>query len=1590
MADMEFTFSGNAQPLIAEMSKVSRASADTAKDVNKNFSSVKLDKVPGINDLGMAIGKSTGLIQDFSTKTGYAATSLDNILGKALEKGGQKIDNFSTRATQSNQKTVSSFEGLKAGLADARLELSRFFSLSNEDSIDNLAGLRYALYDISSTFSQVAAVSLGAIAAVTTLSAQYETAFTNIERTTMANDVALESLSRQFIQLARDIPVAFADLAEIGAIGAQLGVAESDIASFAETVAQFSATTNVSTESAAQAFGALGELLDISADRYVNLGSAIAFVGINSVATETQVIAVAQAISAVAFNAGLSEEYVIGLSGALASLKVPAEQSRGALTRVFTEINRAAASGGTALNNFASVAGMSAEGVQALLATEGGMETYFQKFLEGLSGLNTQQLTSALDALSLSDIRVVNTLTRLSQNLGTVNSAVADSATGFENGAILAELYDNRVEDLAARFQILLNSLSELGATLGDSIAPILKVVVDGLSEFVQSLSDALKTDAGRAFAQIATVLTGLVGVFSAVAAGATLLAASITAFKFVVATLGIDAATTGLKGFTAGMVGATTATNGAAAAGARFASVLRLAGWVGIITSIASLGQAFRQSGDSASQAFQKYIGDTGGLVEAIAADTAELQQAITSGNQEAIESFYTFSMATEENRNNLSENAQAILDINEAFGGTNDALEETKDGFDGLTFAIGSNTLAWLRNKVVASDEFQELFRNQGLVDAIRSSGIDMQAALAIAANGNAEDVNNYFLSMITATRNGGADAIDTWVYIFEAIRMVITSIPIVGGFLDALIPKTLIGQVRELANVIGGAGAEAQTFGGQVENAGNSASDAGTDFGNMGDEAEGAAEKIRTLLDYSKDLSSVWKRSFDIRFAGLNSLDSITKSFRDIAESTADANQEINSLNADIQKLTANKALKQYFLEVAEAYGDTLRAAQLRAEISEIDADLAAKNGKLQKAQDKTNKTLIGTGDAALANRETITGLVSDYQDHIEALAASGASQEELRQKSRELRQDFINQATQLGFNREELDLYAKAFDDVTFAIDNIPRNISPGLDIDINPAVTALAELVSKAQQAGASSANNFNSGFGSGVTGGISGIQDWLDANPITAKIGEINMPEWFTDIQETIDAISRGWDDIATAVGKVADAFGKLFDTDPDNFWKDVLAGANIPDMQAAIMQIPVLGSWLAFFLGLAGDAGAGETTPEASGMPAGAGRGGAPGRPGASRGGSPIPPGYYNDIDKAENRFADFTSAIQSLFGGSTDNMDKKWTNFSSGVPKTINKNKGPLDVAFEAWNSLFGQKTNSMDGKMDKFAKGAPGKVNQNKSLLDVAFEGWNSLFGQKTSSMDTSFRTFASGVPTTISSQRTNVSRELGAWATSASTSATNSGTSWFNAANNIPGYFGAQTNNVANQSATLGRTSANNLNSGLSGNLDLAGRISGNVSAARGPADINASSVGRSIGSSVSGGISSILNTLLGFNSAPRRIIRSLTGFAEGGYTGAGGKYEPAGVVHRGEYVVPKNQVNQITKVPYFMEQPRSFAQGGYVGGGSANMSNAMMVELSPYDRKLLAAAGNVQLRLDGKVVAQATNQSNFVSAQRGSN
>ena len=81
-------------------------------------------------------------------------------------------------------------------------------------------------------------------------------------------------------------------------------------------------------------------------------------------------------------------------------------------------------------------------------------------------------------------------------------------------------------------------------------------------------------------------------------------------------------------------------------------------------------------------------------------------------------------------------------------------------------------------------------------------------------------------------------------------------------------------------------------------------------------------------------------------------------------------------------------------------------------------------------------------------------------------------------------------------------------------------------------------------------------------------------------------------------------------------------------------------------------------------------------------------------------------------------------------------------------------------------------------------------------------------------------------------------------------------------------------------------------------------------------------------------------------------------QAISGFAEGGYTGHGGKYEPAGVVHRGEYVLPQEVVRSI-------------------GVGNLDALRSMYTGAAP-GRGSYATGGMVQATLDSSSILAAQN------------
>lgn len=291
-------------------------------------------------------------------------------------------------------------------------------------------------------------------------------------------------------------------------------------------------------------------------------------------------------------------------------------------------------------------------------------------------------------------------------------------------------------------------------------------------------------------------------------------------------------------------------------------------------------------------------------------------------------------------------------------------------------------------------------------------------------------------------------------------------------------------------------------------------------------VGGAAKEAAKQIRLLTDYANDLRGVFDRSFDLRFGSLDAMDQVTLQWIKL-------NEQMEEYDRKVRSLTADRALREYWLGVAELYDDQVRAGQLREEIAKIDDELAdAHNG--------ASRELTGQTKAAIDNRKVMRDLLGGYEEYLAVLAASGASQEEIQAAIVALNGEFRDQATALGFNASEVQLYSDRFADLTTIVDRVPRNV----DIEFTtPAMTALEEFFARAEEqarsAGGGMSDALSGGFGDGIA--------------------------------------ATDWDSL---LGPMADSISESGDSDAVNWWDSWMQSW----ADGAFTWIPILGGWMQAF----------------------------------------------------------------------------------------------------------------------------------------------------------------------------------------------------------------------------------------------------------------------------------------------------------------------------------------------------------------------------------------------------------------------
>lgn len=336
----------------------------------------------------------------------------------------------------------------------------------------------------------------------------FDTALIGVAKTTNATEAELEVLGREFRQMALDIPVAAAELANIGEVAGRLGVQASDISDFTATVAALGVATDLTTESAAEFLARIQAITQLPADEIENFSSALVALGNNLAASESEIALFAIRMAGAGNVAGLTQAEILAIAGSFRELGIRAERGGTAVQKVLFTMIEAINTASPELQSFADTAGITAQEFATLFEKDAAEA--FTRFVEGL-GRSGDEAFQILGNLGLADQRLAQAFITLGNAGNNLRENIELSTRAFsENLALMTEA-ERRYGSAASQFQILMNNVTELAIVVGNILLPPLLSLVEIVTPIIQKFAD---------FAQAHPLLTKVV-----VAAGIALVA---------------------------------------------------------------------------------------------------------------------------------------------------------------------------------------------------------------------------------------------------------------------------------------------------------------------------------------------------------------------------------------------------------------------------------------------------------------------------------------------------------------------------------------------------------------------------------------------------------------------------------------------------------------------------------------------------------------------------------------------------------------------------------------------------------------------------------------------------------------------------------------------------------------------------------------------------------------------------------------------------------------------------------------------------------------------------------------------------------
>lgn len=406
--------------------------------------------------------------------------------------------------SQQSRRKANAAETVRTVRAATR-EAARVEAEAHSKSIRSLnqgvSAQRY-LYGDMARMTARAALGLTALpVAAAAAGIAWERSFADVIRTadpTFADSTnAVNGLRKSLVDMVQTMPTSWGEVTEMATLANQMGIASAETASFTKAAAMFSATSGVSADITATAFGRLRSIVPEVGSDFMGLADSILKVGVNSVATEAEIINIVTQISSIAGAANLSDKEMIGLSGALASVRVPPELSRGVVTRVFGQMSRAVTDGGAKLEGFAKISGMSSEEFAKSWGTKGKSGDALVSFMDGLRKLGPQAEAElrGLGITSVRDVPVMLRLANAADSEGEIGALLKQTIADAENASGETQRqYTIMSDTVGAKLKVVGNNLLAFFDGVGKSalgpLGNILDFIGNGLRDITNGLED--------------------------------------------------------------------------------------------------------------------------------------------------------------------------------------------------------------------------------------------------------------------------------------------------------------------------------------------------------------------------------------------------------------------------------------------------------------------------------------------------------------------------------------------------------------------------------------------------------------------------------------------------------------------------------------------------------------------------------------------------------------------------------------------------------------------------------------------------------------------------------------------------------------------------------------------------------------------------------------------------------------------------------------------------------------------------------------------------------------------------------------------